>query len=152
MDDGSMEIVERSGSRAGRAHPLAHGEHVIGRGAGVSISLDDPDVSRHHARLEVDADGVVVEDLGSKNGIFVRGSRVVERVRLGHGDTFAIGELTFEINHPASRVSRMLMQAGEPTVTRLHAPDDEAGREGGLLLPLLGIALFGGLVAALLLL
>jgi pSer/pThr/pTyr-binding forkhead associated (FHA) protein len=152
MDDRSIELVERSGSRAGRAHPLTHGEHVIGRGAGVSIALDDQDVSRHHARLEVDAEGVVVEDLGSKNGVFVGGSRLTERVRLSHGDTFSIGELTFEVNHPASRVSRMLMQAGEPTVTRIHAPEDDAGREGGLLLPLLGVALFGGLVAALLLL
>jgi len=147
-----MELVERSGSRAGKAHPLAHGEHVIGRGAGVSISLDDPDVSRHHARLEVDVEGVLLEDLGSKNGVFVRGSRLTDKVRLCHGDTFSIGGLTFEINHPASRVSRMLTQAGEPTVTRLHVQDGQEGGGGGLLLPLLGVALFGGLVAALLLL
>ena len=76
---------------------LGAGDHVVGREPGVSIRLDSPRVSRHHARIVISgASGreVAVEDLGSKNGTFVRGIRIDERTRLSSGDDIQIGPIT----------------------------------------------------------
>ena len=58
------------------SHPLpAAGEIVIGRGAGIDVTLADPLASRRHARLRVGAT-LEVEDLGSANGTRVHQTRL----------------------------------------------------------------------------
>jgi S-DNA-T family DNA segregation ATPase FtsK/SpoIIIE len=145
-------LTEASGSHAGRKHPLPFGEHILGRGGDAAIVLDHPDVSRRHARLEVGPDGVTVHDLGSKNGIYVEGRRVEGSVHLAHGDSFAFGDLELTISHPASQVSRALARAGETTVTTARAYEEPPAEGISLVLPLVGVVIFGGLVVALLLL
>jgi hypothetical protein len=67
-------------------HPLPPGsELVLGRSEGCDVTVMDGSVSRLHARLVADAEGVYVEDLGSANGTFVDGERTHGRVRLTHG-------------------------------------------------------------------
>jgi hypothetical protein len=70
---------------------LAPGVTVIGRSATCQITIDDPLVSREHARITVEGDRVTIEDLGSRNGVQV-GSRAIsgaqplvdqDRVRIG---------------------------------------------------------------------
>jgi DNA-binding winged helix-turn-helix (wHTH) protein len=70
---------------------LTDGEHIVGREAGVSIRLDSPRVSRHHARISAQGRTVSVEDLGSKNGTFVRGVRIQNPTLLEPGDDIQIG-------------------------------------------------------------
>jgi predicted component of type VI protein secretion system len=70
---------------------LSEGQFTIGRSATCQLSLDDPLVSRTHARLTVTPEGVVLEDLGSRNGVKVNGHRVQEPRPLGHGDKIQIG-------------------------------------------------------------
>ncbi len=145
------QLVELTGATAGRVHELAYGEHVLGRGGGVDIHLDDADVSRRHARLSVAPDGVVVHDLGSKNGIYAQGVRVEGSAFVGHGQTLSIGELRLRVNHPASQVSRALANAGETTATTTRTDvgtDRPATR--GLVVPIVGVVVFGALVAAML--
>lgn len=61
----------------GRALDVAGGELVIGRCADADLSLDDPQVTRHHARLEVHSDGtVLIRDSGSRHGTFLNGHRI----------------------------------------------------------------------------
>ena len=74
-----------------REFPLVDGEHVVGRDVDASIRLDSPKVSRQHARLIVSGVSVTVLDLGSKNGSFVRGSRVTDPRTLQPGDDLRIG-------------------------------------------------------------
>lgn len=70
---------------------LRHGENILGRDPDAAIVIDSPDVSRHHARLLVAADTVTLEDLGSKNGTFVNGERVLHARPVGDGDEITIG-------------------------------------------------------------
>jgi len=70
---------------------LHEGENIVGREKDATVRLDDPSVSRHHARLIVAADGVSLEDLGSKNGTSVHGRRVRTLDRLADGDTIVFG-------------------------------------------------------------
>ena len=146
------QLVESSGTHAGRAHALPYGMHVLGRGADATVPLDHEDVSRRHAELEVGPDGVLVRDLGSKNGVRVDGVAVEGEAAVAHGQVIALGELMLTLSHPASQVARVLARAGETTMTTTATHDHEPATRGGLWLPLLGVLVFGGLVAAMLLL
>nr|MCU0636220.1 FHA domain-containing protein [Gemmatimonadaceae bacterium] len=63
---------------------------VIGREAACDLPIADPEVSRRHAELSADPDGLRVRDLGSRNGTFVNGVQVTD-ARLMAGDTLAVG-------------------------------------------------------------
>ena len=74
-----------------REFALGEGEHVIGRTADADICLESPKVSRRHARLVVDGTRATIEDLGSKNGSFVKGIRISSPTSLASGDEASIG-------------------------------------------------------------
>ena len=79
--------------------PLTDGCNVIGRGADASVWIDAPGVSRHHARILIDGDEATLEDLGSKNGTYVTGTRVTDPRPLNDGDQVRLGSvvMTFRI-------------------------------------------------------
>jgi hypothetical protein len=70
---------------------LGDGQFVVGRSAGCQLSLDDPLVSRRHAMLVVAQDAVTVEDLDSRNGVIVNGTRITGRTAVQPGDKILIG-------------------------------------------------------------
>jgi pSer/pThr/pTyr-binding forkhead associated (FHA) protein/DNA-binding winged helix-turn-helix (wHTH) protein len=63
---------------------------TIGREATCEVVILDRQVSRFHARLTPITDGVILEDLESKNGTHRNGTRVVGKVALQDGDTVQI--------------------------------------------------------------
>ncbi|MEX5716906.1 FtsK/SpoIIIE domain-containing protein, partial [Geodermatophilus maliterrae] len=63
-----LELHVVGGPAAGTTVPLTTGRHVLGRGAGATLPLPDPGVSRRHVQLDVGAGGITVTDLGSING------------------------------------------------------------------------------------
>ncbi len=67
------------------------GEFAIGRSSSCNLALADGLVSRKHAVLHVGPDAVVVEDLGSRNGVAVNGVRISSPRRLAHMDRVYIG-------------------------------------------------------------
>ncbi|MDP9395302.1 MAG: FHA domain-containing protein, partial [Actinomycetota bacterium] len=71
---GALELRVVSGPDAGAVHRLVRGTTTVGRAPGATVGLDDPDVSRLHAVIEVDESGVRVRDLGSTNGTCLRAS------------------------------------------------------------------------------
>ncbi|MEO7038923.1 MAG: FHA domain-containing protein [Candidatus Elarobacter sp.] len=64
---------------------------LVGRAPSADLRLEDPMVSRLHARIEVRDDGVYVEDLGSRNGTSVDGESVVSPRRLTVDDEVTVG-------------------------------------------------------------
>jgi hypothetical protein len=79
---------------------------TFGRDGGVaSVVLDDTDVSRRHARLELVDDELLLTDLGSTNGTYVNDARVV-RQALAPGDRIRIGQydLTWRLVDPQATV------------------------------------------------
>jgi len=73
------------------AFPVS-GPSRIGRDPDVEIPIDDTKVSREHVRLEPTDGGVLVTDLGSRNGTFVDGEKVTrERARAPVGSTLRVG-------------------------------------------------------------
>lgn len=144
-------LVETSGTHEGREHVMPYGEHILGRGRGATVILDDPDVSRQHARIVVDPDGLTVFDLGSKNGVLVGGRRVDSAMSLGHGDELTVGDIRLRVQHPAAQVASALAAAGEATATVTNTRDERDTPMLGLLGPILGVLGFGTVVAVLLL-
>lgn len=145
------QLVEIDGPNVGRIHPLPYGTHVAGRGARAGIRLDHEDVSREHAVVEVGPEGMLIRDADSKNGVWAGGRRIEQPVLLCHDDRFSLGDLSLRVIHPASQVTRALAAGGETTVTTDHPPVTPRPDVRGLLIPLLGILLFGTLVAVMLL-
>ncbi len=72
-------------------HVFESGEVLIGRSPDCQVALKDYGISRHHARLVVDAEGVRVMDLASKNGTQINDVLVVE-ARLRDGDKILLGK------------------------------------------------------------
>lgn len=77
---------------AGVSIPLTAGSMLIGRDPTAQVIVDDPTVSRYHAKLQVGPDGIWVEDLGSSNGTLLNGVRV-DRGLVRAGDALDIGGL-----------------------------------------------------------
>ena len=91
----------------GTSVPLTHWENLIGRGRGCDIILNLSSVSRSHATLIRDADGVWrYNDLNSKNGSLVNGVRISEPTRIKGGDQITIGGEDFEL-YPVSLKERL---------------------------------------------
>src|SRR5262249_21165169 len=88
---------------AGQA-ALSPGENILGRDRDVAVWLDSPTVSRHHARILISGDQVILEDLASKNGTHMRGERIAKPHPLTDGDRFDVGSVavTFRISRAAS--------------------------------------------------
>ncbi|MHB8441208.1 MAG: FHA domain-containing protein [Candidatus Tyrphobacter sp.] len=64
---------------------------TIGRGADADVVVDDPDASRHHARLEAENGIVYVTDLESANGTFLNGRRLRQAIEVRPGDRIDVG-------------------------------------------------------------
>jgi len=77
----------------GHRLPLSLGENVVGREGDGDIRIDSPTVSRRHARIVVSASGAMLDDLGSKNGTFLRGAPVSTPVPLSDGDEIRVGSV-----------------------------------------------------------
>ena len=77
--------------------PLDGDEHELGRDEELAIRVDEPLVSRRHARIVRRGEGWVVVDLGSTNFTRVNGQRVRREHELEHGDEIRLGrsKLTF---------------------------------------------------------
>ncbi len=86
------QLVMRSGPTPGATFSLEGDQLVIGRDSASAIAINDAEVSRKHARLTFQGGKYVIEDLGSTNGTFVNGQRLVSPVVLKSGDVISLGE------------------------------------------------------------
>lgn len=88
-----MKLVVTAGAEIGRSLEIGTDPIVMGRDPTADLQLADPRVSWRHARLTALADGrAILEDLGSTNGTFVDGQRVVERAFLHGGERLSLGD------------------------------------------------------------
>lgn len=96
-------VFPRAGQRAeagwGFVLPNADGSYdvalavnggVIGSGEQAATRIDGKDVANEHARIEVRADGVYLEDMNTEGGTFVGGVRA-KRIDVSHGDVVRFG-------------------------------------------------------------
>jgi pSer/pThr/pTyr-binding forkhead associated (FHA) protein len=82
------------GRKAMQVYDLEQETIFIGREDDVDIVIDNPSVSRKHAQIRKEADGWVIEDLGSSNGTFMHGQRITEPHPLKSGDEIGLGKFS----------------------------------------------------------
>lgn len=136
MSTYSLKIV--SGPASGRELPAAAALE-IGRDPAAGLSLpDDELVSHRHARIDPTAEGLVLEDLGSRNGTFVNGTRVEAPTLLSPGDRVVIGETAIEVGlvEPARECLLLVSSHGGPAYEVALTGPLEVGRDPAAGLPL----------------
>ncbi len=110
-----LRIEIHAGPLAGKGFPFVGNSISIGRAPENDISLDDSQVSRHHAILRRQGNEIILEDLGSTNGVFVNGERIYNPHTLQPTETISIGESVFGVTgFPAPSTVGMNAQAGRP--------------------------------------
>lgn len=90
-----------SGTTFGRNFALV-GTMTIGRQSDCGIPIQAEEISRHHARLQVTAEGVMVEDLGSANGTWINDKRVHTGM-LNPGDELRLDTVRFLLLAPGTQ-------------------------------------------------
>ena len=100
---------------------LAAGESkTIGRSTDADVIIDEPSLSRLHARVRMGADGAVtIEDLGSTNGIFVNGTQR-RAATVAAGDAVRLGALEYRVDNG---VASLPMDSLEGTMIRRRQAD-----------------------------
>ncbi len=88
----TFQLVMRAGPTPGKTFLLEGAEIILGRDPTCTISINDAQVSRRHARLTLSSGGYILQDLGSTNGTFVNGQRVTGEHPLTVGELIALGE------------------------------------------------------------
>jgi len=88
----TFRLVLLSGSGAGTEYPLEKSEIYLGRDLSNDVVINDPEVSRQHARLVLTGNTYAMEDRGSTNGTFLRGQRLSGPILLNPGEIITIGE------------------------------------------------------------
>lgn len=138
--------------------------YVIGRSETCALPLAVEEVSREHATLTRLTDGVLLRDLGSKNGVTLSGARVAAERRLTDGDHFEVGPVTLAFSDPVDRYLRELEAAPEPLAAPQAvraapaveeiaepAPPASTAPRLALIVGVLVLLLLGALVAAVIL-
>ena len=85
-----------TGALTGQEIPLQEGKYILGRGEDCQITIPDSGISKKHAELEVDGEGVIVTDLQSSNGTFINGVKIQES-EVHNKDKVSLCETTFDI-------------------------------------------------------
>lgn len=83
-----------------RRHALSAGDTVVGRAAVCDLAIDDPSISRRHARFRIHGNHCVVTDLGGRNGTFIDGELVSE-AEVRAGSTVVLGRFPLQVEHSA---------------------------------------------------
>ncbi len=92
---------------------------VLGRDTACDLPIPDRQVSRYHARLTPTSDGILIEDLGSKNGTHCNGDQLSSAKILQDGDTiqiavsqqfmFLVSDATMPLTDTNIRIGRLMM-------------------------------------------
>jgi len=82
------------GRRTMQVYDFKQPSIIIGREDGADVLIDNPSVSRRHAEIRLGDNGWEVEDLGSSNGTFIRGTKIQGPHQLGLGDEIGFGKFS----------------------------------------------------------
>src|SRR5688572_7068646 len=94
--EGSAWLIVETAGRPGRPVEIGADPVLIGSEEGCRVVIDDPHVSRRHAEIARTPAGIVLRDLGSRNGTLVGRIAVKEGV-LSSGTEIKIGNTTLRL-------------------------------------------------------
>ena len=101
----SSKLIAKEGPASGVSYTLERQEIFVGRDLSNDIVINDPEISRRHARLYKQGNAYILEDLGSTNGTTVNNKRLTSPYRLNHGEEVGMGQnisFTYESDEPVN--------------------------------------------------
>jgi pSer/pThr/pTyr-binding forkhead associated (FHA) protein/ketosteroid isomerase-like protein len=134
MASRSYQLVVQKGPNPGQVFDLTQAEISIGRELYNDFPIDDRALSRRHARLRLEAESYILEDLGSTNGTYVNGARLEGERILQPGDEISVGEKVLLVfNQVGAPASPSTVRLGASSTMRLDAipaaPQPQAAKE-----------------------
>jgi predicted component of type VI protein secretion system len=117
-----LEMFRSDGER--RSFSITRDVTVIGRREDCDLRIPLGDVSRKHARLIREPEGMRLEDFGSSNGTYLNGQRVEREAMLQAGDSIQVGPVVF-----------VLQIDGYPTDEELHPITAESAAAAAVMAP-----------------
>ena len=119
-------VIQRSGQEK-KVIPVKEEEMTIGRTAENDITLDDPFISRRHARLFLKDESYFIEDLKSKLGVMVNGKKI-SKVQLKNGDEVTLSSVRIKFVETSKEKAKKTepakaMPSVDSDATMIHAPE-----------------------------
>lgn len=102
--DASSQIM-LTNKASSQEYYLHSGDNTVGREM-ADVTLNDPTVSRKHARIILEDNRCLIEDLGSTNGTMVKGAKISSVTEIFDGDEIAFGSVTLTIRIPLSEEAK----------------------------------------------
>ena len=115
------KLILSKGTASFQEFELTRPEIIIGRDSKVDVVISSPVVSQRHARLMQEGEGYILEDLGSSNGTYLNGQRLVGRHPLKSGDQIRLGS--------AITISYEAAQSSAETIVRSASPIAYSGSQ-----------------------
>ena len=129
MNVEAVEVIIRQTGHPERVVRAREGEIRVGRAEDNDVVLADVGVSRRHCRIRIERDRVVVEDLGSGNGTWVRGHRV-QREDLADGDEVLIDPFQLQLRVVAAGRRELAPRPGPTGWLEIIPPEGPPSRHG----------------------
>jgi len=120
-------LEQTAGPEPVREIPLAAEQFLIGRGSDCDLRLHVSEISRHHCLLRVQGGEVTLVDLGSSNGTYVNGTRVLSQATLRTGDEIRVGPCRFFVDlgdDPTWQAKFFPLEADPRAATSRIKPED----------------------------
>jgi DNA-binding NtrC family response regulator len=103
IGQGPWRVTASTAGSSARGVSLAMGQViVVGAHVACQLVIDDATISGRHVSITASAEGLVIDDLGSKNGVFLAGARVQSAVLRGNHGRFRIGRSEVTVEPAAS--------------------------------------------------
>lgn len=118
-------LLVRAGDQAGQVFSLGPGVSLVGRAPECQVCLSDPSVSRRHAEISLDGQGLSVRDLGSTSGTLLEG-RSVSQARVAPGQGLSFGAVTLELLPPPSDPDDTKAKASPLPASPVEGPPEPA--------------------------
>ena len=112
-----FSLVVLQGKSAGMNIPVKGPKFTIGRDKSCNLRPNQDLVSKNHCWFEVADEAVILRDLGSTNGTYVNGDRLLTPVKLKDGDQVRVGGLVFAVK---------IVGAAKTSAPQSHSSADEA--------------------------
>lgn len=96
---------------------------IVGRATDSDLSISDRTVSRHHMIVRPVGGGLMIRDLGSRNGVYLNGSQIKDDVIVKHGDVILIGETFISVQYPKHKAQEKYGPKWLVTVSTAAAGD-----------------------------
>ncbi len=141
-------LICLSGPNVGKEYELNEEVTEVGRAATSGIVLADGFASRQHAEISFVDNGYQIRDLGSKNGVYVRGERLTadSQVWLNDGDEVQFASTRFRFQDPSATVTAPALMAvagsGERPGLRVDMATRQVFVDGVVLDPPLSVKQF----------